>query len=154
MEQILRFFILFVCLIFVIGCSGGTNAIHTDKVEGTITFEGQPLAGATVNFSPATAGQGEPSYAQTDENGHYKLQTLLGKPDAGTIPGDYIVTVLKTESVPTGKQEKGPDMQMYDVVKSQSVIPESYGDKAKSPFKAAVVSGKNQFDFALKKDGT
>lgn len=135
------------------GCGGSSRAIKTDLVEGTVTFEGKPVANGTVNFSPVNSGVGNPAYGNTDEQGKYKLQTLLGKADAGTTPGEYIVTISKYDSIPTGKKVKGDDGNMYDETISKPGIPEAYMDRTKTPLKRTVVSGKNTFDFALTADG-
>lgn len=137
------------------GCIGGSSAIKTDSVVGTITdVDGSPLAGASVNFSPVTQGTGNPAYAITDQNGKYQLQTLLGKPGAGTTPGEYTVTVSKSEMIPTGQKEKNSDGEMVDVLVPKSLIPEAYSSAKTSPLKANVVSGSNEFNFQLKNDGT
>ncbi|MDR2756059.1 MAG: carboxypeptidase-like regulatory domain-containing protein [Planctomycetaceae bacterium] len=146
---------IFLLGLFFLGCAGGTSSIKTDSVVGTITdVNGSPLAGASVNFSPVTQSVGNPAYAITDQNGKYQLQTLLGKPDAGTTPGEYIVTISKSEMIPTGQKEKNSDGKMVDVLVPKSLIPDAYSSAEKSPFKVTVVSGKNQFNFQLKADGT
>lgn len=146
---------IFLLGLFFLGCTGGTSAIKTDSVVGAITdVDGSPLAGASVNFSPVTQSAGNPAYAITDQNGKYQLQTLLGKPGAGTTPGEYVVTISKSEMIPTGQKEKDSDGNMVDVLVPKSLIPAAYGSAEKSPFKVNVVSGKNEFNFQLKADGT
>jgi len=142
-------FVVF-ALVLTGGCSG-SGKIKTNIVEGTVTYEGQPLAGASVNFSPE--GTGDAAFATTDADGKYKLQTLRGEVDAGTTAGDYVVTISKYDEIPTGKKYKGDDGEMYDETTSKPALPETYMNRAKTPFKKTVVQGKNTFDFALKKDG-
>ncbi len=151
-------FLPFLCALFMIsvltGC-GGTKSIKTDMVTGTVTdVDGSPLVGANINFSPVTSGSGSPAYAITTEGGKYKLQTLLGKADAGTTPGEYIVTITKSEMVPSGQKDKHDEGQTVDVMTPKSLLPESYGETSKSPLRATVVSGNNEFNFTLKADGT
>lgn len=146
---------IFMLGLFCLGCTGGTSAIKTDTVTGTVTdIDGSPLAGASVNFSPVVQGAGNPAYAITDSNGAYQLQTLLGKPGAGTTPGEYAVTISKSEMIPTGQKEKDSEGKMIDILTPKSLIPVAYGSAATSPFKVNVVSGKNEFNFQLKSDGT
>jgi hypothetical protein len=141
--------VLAFCTFFVSGCSDGK--IATEQVTGTITYDGSPLDGATVNFSPKTEGQGSPSYAMTDASGNYKLQTLLGNPDAGTTPGEYIVTVQKTEKIQSPSSDlSGPSAPPAPVKKPKSLIPELYGTTLKSPLTATVNKGKNTINFELK----
>ncbi|MDR1958088.1 MAG: hypothetical protein LBQ54_03430 [Planctomycetaceae bacterium] len=138
-------FVLFSCF----GC--GKSGLKTDAVTGTVTFNSKPVAGASVNFTPKGTN-GHPAYAITEKDGTYKLQTLLGKPDAGTTPGDYIVTIYKTENEPTGRKipdETNPD-QMVEVMKAKDALPLIYKNPQKTPFSVTVVSGQaNTFDFEL-----
>ena len=66
------------------GCGGGDSP-PLGKVKGTIKFDGQPLADATVIFAPTAAG-GTTSIGKTDAAGAYELYytsdtkgALLGK---------------------------------------------------------------------------
>jgi hypothetical protein len=116
-------FMVFSCL----GCR--KSVLQTVVVTGTVTFNGQPVVDAFVNFTPKGA-TGHSAYAVTRENGTYKLQTLQGKNNTGTTLGNHIVTIYKTENEPTGKKipdELNPD-QMIDVVKTKDVLPLIYKD--------------------------
>lgn len=53
----------------LIGC-GGDDAPPIGEVSGTVTHNGQPLPGVTVNFMPEN---GRPSWGLTDESGYYSL---------------------------------------------------------------------------------
>ncbi|GHT28150.1 hypothetical protein FACS18942_08330 [Planctomycetales bacterium] len=114
-------------------------------------MNGSPLADATVTFSPTGNNNGNVGVGTTDTSGQYKLQTLLGKVDAGTTPGDYIVTVSKRENIPTGKQVKSEyEDKMEDVMQEKQFVPAKFTDKNSSPFKATVVEGQiNTFDFTI-----
>jgi hypothetical protein len=137
------------------GCGGGLKTVN---VTGTVTFDGEPLAEATIAFSPETSGEGHPGYAITDVNGHYKLQTLLGNPDAGTTPGKYLVTVSKMEkSATTTTSSDDPEyMRQIEMGRMgtppppKSLIPVSYGNMTTSGLSATVENKKeNVFDFNL-----
>ncbi len=147
--KVLTVFIAMSAMLFlIVGC--GKSVLKTDLVRGTITLNGRPLAEASVAFSPATPGAGNPAYARTDANGVYELQTNLGAPGAGTTPGEYIVTVSKAIMVPTGKTSIQPDGTKSEEKEPKNLLPEKYGDKNKSEFRATVVSGKeNVFNFDL-----
>ena len=119
-------------LVAVLGC--GDGKIDTETVQGNVTLDGAPLADAMVNFSPVEKGVGTPSYGKTDESGHYKLQTLLGRADAGTTPGEYIVTISKTELVDTGKTIKNSDGTTSADVTSKELLPKKYTDAKVSDF--------------------
>mgnify|MGYP004445927293 CR=1 FL=1 len=126
----------------------GKGAIKTEGVTGKVTFNGAPLADATVFFIPV--GEGNQSYGKTDANGVYKLQTLLGAADAGTTPGKYQVRFEAVENVPTGKMlTDSTTGEEYERVDVQSVIPRQYTDEKTSGFEVEVVKGSNTFDFDL-----
>ncbi|MDR1491351.1 MAG: hypothetical protein LBT05_01320 [Planctomycetaceae bacterium] len=137
--------------LLVSGCNK-TKAIKTDIVTGKVTFNGIPCANATVNFTPKKGSGGNPAYAVTAENGTYKLQTLLGNPDAGTTPGEYVVTIFRTENEPSGKKFPDPDNpgKTLDEMKPKDVLPVKYKNAKTTPLNATVVTGQvNTFDFDL-----
>ena len=133
-----------------LGCGGGRKPIKTDYVEGTVTYNGAPVSSASINFSPARTGEGSPAYGFTDNSGTYKIQTFLGAPDRGTTPGEYIVTVSKTESFSTGRFTTDEDGNRFEEYNTRSVLPEIYNNAGTSPLRATVTSsGPNNFDFDL-----
>jgi hypothetical protein len=135
-------------MVALFGC--GSGKLATVKVSGTVTFEGQPLAGAMVNFSPKTAGAGHPGYAVTDTGGRYKLQTLLGNPDAGTTPGEYDVYIVKMEETPpTDSGLAGGSSATVFRPPPKSLIPDRYSSTATSGLTATVKNKNNVIDFEL-----
>lgn len=55
------------------GCGeSGTGAV---PVEGTVTWEGEPVAGIVVEFMPKEGNR--PSQGYTDENGRFKLNYTI-----------------------------------------------------------------------------
>jgi len=152
----MRYLLLFVTILAVgvtTGC--GDGKIATIKVTGTITFEGEPLADASVNFTPETEGAGHPAYGTTDASGHYVLQTLQGKVDAGTTPGSYLVTISKTEkraiAAPTGEYDGNSPADDPNQPPPKSLIPERYARVTTSELTATVSKESTVFDFDLKK---
>jgi hypothetical protein len=149
--------VIFVCLFLLIsvlcvpGCNKST-AIKTDVVTGVVTKDGSPLAGAKVTFSPVDAN-GSVAVGTTDDSGKYALQTLLGVADAGTTPGDYVVTVSKMVNEPTGRQEMSEsEGKMVDIMIGKETVPAKFTTKGSTPLKATVVSGQpNSFDFDVSK---
>ena len=132
------------------GCSNGK--IATENVTGTVLLDGTPLAGASVNFHPKTQGQGTPGYAVTNEKGEYILQTLLGNAQAGTVAGDYTVTVSKKVTEDTKIAEYGS--KEYNTSRGSSqpkeTLPAIYIDPKTTPFSATVQKGNNTYDFEVK----
>ena len=141
---------IFSATLCIVGC--GDGRLKTEPVRGVITLDGKPLADATVNFTPENEGEGIASFGQTNEQGMYLLQTLSGAADAGTLPGEYIVTVIKYKTVPTGRQFRDQNTgEMIDDVESVLLFPgmARYASVSETPFRATVVKGRNTFDFQL-----
>ncbi len=136
-------------LVLSLGCKG--NVLETEPVHGTVTYNGKPVDGANVMFTPAAeTGGGTPAVAITDEKGHYELQTLRGEVGAGTTSGEYIVSVSKTEMVPTGETTKTPEGGTEEVMEGHDVLPKKYKSPGESPFRATVKEGEsNEFNFDL-----
>ncbi len=125
--------------ILLVGCGSGADRPQIAKAEGTVTFENQPLAEASVSFIPES---GRPASGFTDANGHFVLRTF--DIEDGALPGPHTVIISKVAS--TAKKEA----DIY--AKQKSVIPEKYGDLKKSGLSATVnADGENKFAFDLKK---
>lgn len=159
---------LCICLALLIGCSSGTNGPKLAPADGTVTYKGSPLAGATVMFVPA---KGPVAMGITDVNGKFRLAT-------GTIRGAVIgpVTVSITamsasentsgmdaiSKRPQSKEEadaymkKASEMQAAmssgraaDVM-PKSLIPEKYGKAETSGLRYEIkANGPNHFEIAL-----
>lgn len=76
------------------GCGGDSDVPELMPVTGVITFDGAPLAGADILFTP-TSGQGRPASAVTSESGEYTLS--FSSRNAGAMLGAHSVTVSKVE---------------------------------------------------------
>ncbi|MBR4104084.1 MAG: carboxypeptidase regulatory-like domain-containing protein [Thermoguttaceae bacterium] len=124
-----------------------SKAIKTEGVTGVITYNGEPLADATVKFIPTDA-TGSQSYGKTNEKGEYKLQTLLGAADAGTTPGEYKVTVDCIETVETGNMIEENGEEKPETV-AESLIPAKYNNAETSGLTATVAPGDNTINFDL-----
>ena len=161
-----------VALVVSVGCSGATGP-KTEPVSGAVTLDGQPLAGATVVFSPS-GGEGKAASGVTDASGNYKLTTTNA--GDGAVLGSYQVAITKTEGSSinvdlTGlSQEEAmkKSMEAYyssDQYKKQgskdaaaavdvkSAVPAKYGDAKTSGLTADVKAGPNTFNFDLKAEG-
>jgi hypothetical protein len=130
------------------GCGGGGTILKTNFVEGVVTLDGVPIAGALVSFSPQ--GEGMPATGRTDANGKYTLTAMQGGGEGkGTTSGNYLVLVSKIETVPVEPPRKpkggGPAITSETV----NQLPEIYRDRKAALLKVNVVAGKNTFDFAL-----
>jgi len=145
--------LFFTAAISMVGC--GDGKLKTEPVRGIVTLDGEPLDDASVSFTPKNPGEGIASFGRTNAKGEYLLQTLAGRVDAGTLPGEYIVTISKHKSIPTGRmtQEAGSG-NLVEEMESVLIFPgmAKYANSHTTPFSATVVKGKNQFDFELQSD--
>jgi hypothetical protein len=151
---------LVVCLAAVVGC-GGQPTLSTEYVEGVVTVDGQPVPEATVTFVPVTEGQGAPATGMTNAQGVYKLTaTVTGevaaKAEAGTLPGEYFVGVMKNlietpmsqeEAEKAGVEYKPTDE--YSAPKITYVVPQKYNNPRESGLKVTVQAGKNDIPIEL-----
>ena len=95
------------------------------KVQGTVTLQGKPLAGATITFTPE---KGRPATGVTDEEGNYLLSTF--KANDGAALGRYPVSIsLKDKN-------------------QAELIPEKYNTRTE--LVREIKQGENVFDFELK----
>ena len=138
---------LLILVTFVAGCGGGST-LKTYRVEGTVTHNGQPVADASLTFYPI--GGQHAGFAKTDAQGKYKLSTNAGAAEAGTVPGEYTVTVSKQISVLTGKKFRGADGGEYNEETTKETLPAKYTTVQNTPFKVTVEAKRlNEIDFAL-----
>ena len=135
------------CGALLTGC--GPSYIDTVKVEGTIKYKGEPVEGASIMFSPIDDA-GAPAYGRSDANGKYVIQTQQGKIGAGTVPGQYKVSIRKSVDVPSGKTRPKPEGGEEPILIGKEMLPAQYKFADKSPINATVEDGKdNVIDFNL-----
>lgn len=125
----------------IAGCNNGSA-----MVSGTVTLDGQPIAGGprtngTVTFYRDNGG-GAPAVGFVDEDGHYLVKTGA---TAGMEPGNYLVAVaIKKITIPAD-----PNAMPIATL----LTPQKYTSAQKSGLKAEVKPGSNTFDFELQSNG-
>lgn len=146
----MKYLILLFCAFLLVfsGCSS-SNIIDTEEVSGTVTLDGAPLEGASVAFSPK-GDQGTPASAMTDSKGFYVLQTPLGKAQAGTSQGEYIVLIRKYTQKPTGQKQKDDRGNETELTQPVNTLPPEYANPSKTPLSASVKPGEKTYNFELK----
>ena len=143
----------FVLVALLVGCgeTGDTNRPKTVPVTGSVTYNGQPVEGATVTFVTGGSG-GRGALGTTDASGKFQLTTF--EAGDGAIPGSYKVTIAKTtgETAPM-TQEDGvvvPPTGGPPTTEVKDELPLKYKDASTSGLTADVKEGgDNQFTFDL-----
>jgi hypothetical protein len=115
------------------GC-GQTNV----PVEGTVTLDGKPLAGANIVFAQLRATAPGPFVGKTDADGKFSLGSTDGGSN-GAAPGEYRLMIT---TVTGGSMEDSP------LPTEQEVVPAEYRSGA---MKVTVpADGTNEANFDLK----
>jgi len=110
----------------------------THPVEGTLTIDGQPFAGATITFhrfNKATEKFVSVCNGRSEERGRFQITTYY-RFDGAPV-GEFAVTVTKAEGV----DEEGNPVK--------NLLPAKYGTAAKSPLKVTIKAGANDVNLAL-----
>jgi hypothetical protein len=139
-------------LVAAVGCgSGGTPPRTLAPTKGVVKYKGEPVAGATVLFSPAV---GTPGNGMTDDAGNFVITT-------GGRPGAEIGKAKVMISKPASGSGVRPDMtpkDMEEMVKAgkslapaKDPIPTRYAAEKTSPLEADVApeGESNVFEFNL-----
>jgi hypothetical protein len=120
----------------VVGCGNGLAS-----VSGTVTLDGEPIAGGsdvrgTVTFYRQD-GTGTPAVGIIDSDGRYEMST--GSTD-GVPPGEYAVAIAATRIIipEPGATPSG-----------RPITPRYYANAKESGLRADVEPGGNTFDFQL-----
>jgi hypothetical protein len=130
-----------------VGCNRSTRL----PVSGTVTVDGQPLAGGEIAFAPASPGQGNSAGAAI-ERGKYSISA-----DKGLLPGDYKVLIHAFRG--TGKktwdgmgEPTAPESQKKYVEQLEQYVPTRYNEATE--LTASIRPGKsNNVNFDLQIGG-
>lgn len=114
----------------VVGCTPSDRPA-LGRVTGTVTLDGNPLANASVRFTPR--GPGRTSEGTTDRDGRYQLRYLR---DILGADIDHHAVRITTSSEENGGRE---------------LLPPRY--HARSRLEAEILPGTNRIDFQLRSDG-
>jgi len=158
MSPIMRQTGLAILLLSGIGC--GSTLV---PVVGRVTFDGQPLEGATVTLIPEDSA-GTPAFGFTDAAGRFQAHT---NNDTGMRPGKYFVVVTKDEPAgpsagpaPAGgnkrideltPEELAEGMRYNSQTPRRSVLPTRYADHATSELRVDIAPRQPELEISLKK---
>jgi hypothetical protein len=134
-----------VCLVVLMGCSGGGNS-----VKGVIKLDGQPLANARVSFEPEKPEDKlGAAVVTTTSSGEFEIEP---HPTSGEtlMPGRYVVTVSRK----VDKQGNAPLPQDMPQLEAAGLLSEGVPSKysapdRKSELRADIQPGKNELKFDL-----
>jgi hypothetical protein len=126
--------------VVLIGC-GGKGPI---PVQGVVTLEGTPVAGATVLFMPDGQDGARPASALTLSDGTFRLMTYTA--NDGALAGKYRVLVQKTEAA---KDQGAAERSVLDKAKAKldaessqkrqkPALPEAYARFDTTPLRCTV----------------
>jgi len=129
------------------GCLGGYTVPFTDTVEGTLTLDGAPVAGAHVEFIPdlPAGGRAPSSGAMTDEKGNFKL-TRNDNHQPGAAVCNHRVVVFPN------RPSAGPD-DRGGGEGGGSAVPIVYMNAAKTPLKIEVKQGQTSYPLKMSRAG-
>ena len=166
-----RWYLLLLVSVAVLVLSGcrGKQLPHVVSVTGTVVYQGQPLAGATVMFV-AEGGRlacGQFASALTGAQGEFRLTTQVPGNHVlyGAIPGEHRVIISKFVP-PSGMSEpsyrerldaqekamaqRGMLTREETVPSKVELLPVRYSDAQQTTLSALVKGrGPNHFTFAL-----
>lgn len=118
--------------VLAFGCAKGGDT-DTLLVSGKVTYNGQPVEGATVTF--ASTESGTPGAGMTAADGGYKLRVK---------PGSYAAMVTKFEVPVISAEQPGAE------VEPKQLLPAKYRSNMESPLKFEVKKGDaNVYDLPL-----
>jgi len=131
------------------GC-GGNNYIKgrpaTVKAEGTVTYKGKAVVGATIVCSPEDGKYA--AAAVTDSAGRFKLSAF--PPKSGAVPGSYKVSISAIEASPMPVLPENVHAEDLKLPPPKHLVPEKYSDAEKSGLKALIPpEGRTDLDFEL-----
>jgi hypothetical protein len=130
-NRTVRFLLSICCLSFlVLGCGKGTGADSLPKVTGTVTMNGAPLPGGSIDFLYSDPSI-KPATSLITETGQYTI--------FDATPGDVKVVVKGPGKSSDLKKKNDP------VVK----VPDRYHDGTKSGLSYTVIKGDQKKDFEL-----
>ena len=128
-----------VCAWVLLSLTGCGDSSDRQSLEGTVTFNGVPLAEGQITFVPQRGTKG-PTAGDKITEGHFSIS-----PKGGTFAGTFRVEIVATRK--TGKKAK--DYRTGEMIDNiEQFLPARYNRQ--SELTAEVTeSGPNQFEFAL-----
>lgn len=150
-----RVMLMFGAALGLAGCSREAtdpNRPKTAFVNGSVNYQGKPLADAAVTFVPQTHEHA--AIGRSDSEGHFELRSF--EANDGAVPGEFKVTVVKFELQVKPPTEELSDAELErregktEPPPPKSLVPEKYGSPKTSGLSVKVVEGTNEVVLELK----
>jgi hypothetical protein len=131
-------------MLFASGC--GKPKYEIVRVQGTVTYQGQPLEQGDISFIPVQVegdGLRRMAVSAINEQGEYVLNSF--KPGDGVIPGEYKVMIVSRDKASSEASDA-------EIAALKWHAPKVYAEVATTPLKATISSDAPQpikLDFAL-----
>ena len=139
------------CLLVVLAAPLGCNSsgVPLAKVKGRITYQGQPVANASISFIPEQLGV-IPALGKTDSDGNYQLSTY-GVTDGAPVGSCRVAISLTGPSPPLPEHLAQAEAAAETLrMPGKPLIPKKYFSPDTSGLQVEVKSGTaNVFDFTL-----
>jgi hypothetical protein len=164
-------FLIFSCGAMVLTGCGKAASIKTYPVKGTVTYNGQPLDGASVVYLPRNPDSPRTS-GSTDADGKFSLNTFVSASEIlqGAPADEYKVLVTKVkapqdapgmdpgfQSLPEQDKQKrmqqmmsgpppaaGGPTEKQEQTGPTNLVPAKYSDSKTTPLTDVVVVGNNE----------
>ena len=101
----------------IAGCQQSTKLV---PVEGSVTLDNKPLAGATVLLSPTRGNGPGPYFGTTKSDGRFSLGPA-GNEGGGAMPDSYVVAITTVKADPNSPDGSPPPGQ-------KEVVPTKFRD--------------------------
>ena len=129
----------------VLGCSNAETSKTLVPTGGTVTLDGQPLAGASLTFMPVEGTVGQGGTGSTDDAGKYEM--IHFRAGKGAEPGKYKVVISKL--VMQDGSPIPPGTHSAAELATKNAVPPQYSDYNATTLTATVEAGGKPIDFAL-----
>jgi hypothetical protein len=142
-------------LVAIVGCGGGDQK-PTAKVQGKVTFNGQPVPGGTLSFAPIAAEKGnEPGKSASggvNSDGTYVLSTYADK-DGAVIGKHRVIYLAASAAAAAGANPDDPASGHSDETAAANPAPPSpFQGLIPKAAEVEVKSGSNTIDIELVAD--
>lgn len=126
---------VFLCAALLVGCGGDAETKPTAKVTGKVTYEGQPVTGGSLMFSPISSSSsnkpGKAGDATIKPDGTFTVTTYA--PGDGAVVGGHRIAFMPPApevpaATPAGAHTEAPPAPFSGLVPKTTEITVSNGD--------------------------